>query len=206
MHVRQVPINATQAGLYQWTMTSKEKLVTGHVVVRGSDADPIGNWNYAQGTETWYSGSSSAYAGDPSFNLKLLLMRAPDDETLLEAIDEVRQSETEVGTAAEVPDWTQGAPLPKEPQVVTLTEVVSGPGEYDDLYTNVSFLMPIDGNNPVMPTWYTSIEGLYSVFGGDPETGAPVEEGIEAKMTWAESNQAGYPNPNTWYWYGRDPS
>lgn len=205
MHVRQVPINATQAGLYEWTMTSKETSVSGHVVIRGSDADPIGQWDYKQGTETWYWGASSSYEGDPSFTLKLVLMRNPDDQSLISAISSVRQNETEVGSAPEVPTWQSGAPLPEEPQVVTLTLVSNGPGQYGSLYTNVSFLMPVDGN-PVMPTWYTSISNLYSVFGGNSQTGAPIAEGIEADMTSVESGQAGYPSPSSWYWFGRDPS
>lgn len=205
MRLRQIPIETMQAGLYKWKMTSFNTSVSGYVVVRGPNAGPIGQWSYPQDSETWYWGNATSYSGNPSFSLTLQLMRSPNDGTLIRAIDKIRTNQTEVGTASMVPSWQSGAPLPESPQVVTLTEVLNGPGQYGDLYENVSFLMPVDGS-PLMPTWYTSIEGLYSVFGGDPQNGAPIQEGIEAKMTYAQSGQSGFPNPNSWYWCGRDPS
>ena len=79
-----------------------------------------------------------------------------------------------------------------------------GPGSYDDLYQKVSFYMPIDGD-PLFPTFYTDIPGLYSIFGGDPKQGAPIKVGITAKMTGVKKGEPGYPDPNKWLWYGRTP-
>ncbi len=205
MKVMQVPIETLKAGLYEWTMTSMDTLVKGHIVVRGADCGPINGWDYEQGMESWYWGTPESYSGNPSFVLTLLLMRDPRDTTLINAIKGVRKTETLVGDAPEVPSWTQGAPLPSSPQVVTLTSVTNGPGQYSQLYNNVSFLMPVDGS-PLMPTWYTSISNLYSVFGGSPSTGAPIAEGIQASMSYVQSGGSGYPSPTSWYWYGRDPS
>lgn len=203
-HQKQVPVNTVLAGLYEWTMTSDKLTVSGHVVVRGDKAKPIGGWDYPPGTETWYWGPAKPFDGDPSFRLTLVLETAPDDPALIEAVSKVRDQEKLAGMSPVDPSWVAGAPLPNDPQVVTLVDVLDGPGQYDQLYYQVSFLMPIDGD-PVMPTWYTTIPGLYSVFGGDPETGAPVKEGTTAKMAWAKPGEAGFPKPESWLWFGRDP-
>src|SRR5258706_10079012 len=152
MHVGQVPVDATKAGLYQWTMTTNAGKRSGHVVVRGTQAAPIGNFNYAQGSETWYWGAPSAPGGTPFYTLMLSLHRAPADPALVAAVTNVRSTETSAGAAAMVPAWQAGAPLGTSPSVVTLTNVVSGSGSYSSLFKNISFQMPISGN-PLLPTW-----------------------------------------------------
>jgi hypothetical protein len=202
---KQVPIGDVRAGLYSFAMRDGSSLLKGHIVVRGLKAGPIGAYDYPAGTETWYWGEPSSDTDAPSWTLELTLMRSPDDAELIDAVAAVRKTETEVGTAPMVPTWKSGAPLPAKPVVVTMTNVTGGPGSYGGLYTQVSFLMPID-QGPLMPTFYTAIPGLYSIFGGDPIKGAPVAEGMVASFTSTSPGKAGYPNASTWLWFGRDPS
>ena len=201
----QIPIEAIKGGLYAWTLELANTKYTGHVVVRGPDADPIGEWDYEKGYEYWYTaGAQQGGANPATFTMTLLYERMPDDETLVQAIAGVRQSENEIGSSLMVPDWQNGAPIPQNPVILTETNVANGPGEYDDLYDNVSYTMPIVQGAPVMPTWYTKIENLYSIFGGDPNDGAPIQEGIVATFTEVSSSDPGWPGEG-WYWYGRDP-
>lgn len=202
--LKQVPINTNLGGLYEWTMITPGGTRAGHVVVRAPGAKPIGNFPFPDNSETWYWGASSGDSGDPVFILKVALERAPDDAELVAAVGAVVQSETSAGTVPMVPSWKGDPPLPQANGIVTLTDVIDGPGSYDDLYTNVSFFMPIDGA-PVLPTFYTSIPDLYSIFGGSSK-GVPIQEGTTAKMKWAPQGEPGYPDPATWVFVGRDPS
>lgn len=204
MQLKQIPVEGVKAGLYEWTMVSSTLSCSGHVVVRGPSAGPIGNFNFPAGTETWYWQTTTGVGGTPSFTLKLALERSPTDATLLSAVTQVVNSEQSAGTCDMVPPWQQGAPLPSSGDMLTLTNVANGVGSYTQLYKHVSFYMPV-GGSPVLPTWYTDIAGLYSVFGGNPNTGAPIQEGIVATMTKVKSGNAGYPDRTKWSWYGRHP-
>lgn len=205
MMVYQIPINTLDAGLYQWTMKTQSLSRSGHVVVRGTNAGPIGGFGYPAGTETWYWETTTGSGGTPKFTLELAIVGSPSDSALITAVTNVQSNETLAGTTAMAPTWAQGAPLPPSGDIVTLTDVSNGQGSYGQLYKHVSFFMPV-GGNPVLPTWYTDIQGLYSVFGGSAQGGVPVQQGITAKMSWAKSGNAGYPKPSKWYWFGTDPS
>lgn len=203
---KQVPVNTIQAGLYSWRALIDSTTYTGHVVVRGPNAQPIANWNYLAGTETWYAGaSSSGGAANPTFFLTLEAMAAPNDKGLIDAIGAVRKNETDFGAAATVPSWVGGAPLGDDPLIYTLTDISGGQGQYTQLYEKVSFQMPI-GTPQLMPTFYTTIQGLASVFGGDAQSPPVIQVGIEAKLTGITSSDPGYPSTKGWYWFGRDPS
>lgn len=204
--VNEVPIEALKAGLYSWRALIDSTTYTGHVVVRGVNAQPIGNWSYPAGSETWYLGaSSSGGAANPTFFLTLEAMAAPGDKNLISAIDAVRNTETPFGEVAMVPNWIEGAPLGEDPIIYTLTDISGGSGTYTQLYEKVSFQMPI-GTPQVVPTWYTQIAGLASVFGGTSQTPPVIQVGIEAKLTGIGSGDPGYPSSKGWYWCGRDPS
>jgi hypothetical protein len=203
MKVNQMPVSSLQAGLYEWTMISSSVSRSGHVIVRGPNAAPIGNYPFAAGTETWYWATTTGSGGTPTFTFTLVYERYPSDQALLAAVGQVVNNEQAAGTAAMVPNWQPGAPLPSSGDIVTLTDVSDGPGSYGQLYKHVSFFLPV-GGSPVMPTWYTDIPGLYSVFGGSAQS-VPIAEGITAKMSWVKSGNDGYPDPKKWLWYGRDP-
>lgn len=204
--VNQVPVNTTQAGLYSWRALLGSTTYTGHVVVRGPNSQPINGWNYLAGTETWYVGaSSSGGAANPTFFLTLEAMAAPDDKNLISAIEAVRKNETDFGEVAMVPNWVEGAPLGEDPIIYTLTDISGGSGQYTQLYEKVSFQMPI-GTPQVLPTWYTQIPGLASVFGGSSQSPPVIQVGIEAKLSGIGSSDPGYPSSKGWYWFGRDPS
>lgn len=204
---QQVPIDMFKAGLYAWTLKFPTGTVSGHVVVRGLLADPINGWDYEKGKEYWYAGDVDSGTNTPgTFTITLKYERNPDDPTLEEAIHEVRDNETLMGEADIVPDWKQGAPLGSNPIVYTETDVEDGPGSYGHLFNKVSLQLPVDGSDVEMPTWYTSIKDLWSIFGGDENTPAPIQEGITATFTQITNNDPGWPDANTWYWYGRDPS
>jgi hypothetical protein len=200
--VNQVPVTADEGGLYEWKALIGSKTYIGHVVVRGVNAAPINGWSYAQGTETWYSGTNvTGGATTPTYKVKLTNMAAPDDAALIAAITTVRNNETLMGSAPEIPTWTLGAPLGTTPTICTLTQVTGGLGSYGSLYQNVSMQMKIT-TPQVMPTWYTSIANLGSIFGDNPG----LQVGIEAKFVRVKSGNPGYPSPNTWYWCGRNPT
>ncbi len=201
---RQYPINTLEAGIYEWTMVSEKLSRSGHTVVRGPEAGPIGPYKYPPGTETWYWSGDTGPGGTPSYTLTLTMMCDPDDKALIAEVGKIQASEKEAGVMQMVPDWQKDAPLPSSGDILTLVEVKDGPGSYDYLYQNVSFYMPIDGD-PVLPTFYTDIPGLYSIFGGDPKNGAPIKVGITAVMIGVKEGAPGYPDPNKWLWYGRNP-
>lgn len=204
----EVPIDLYKAGLYAWTLKFPTGEVSGHIVVRGTAADQINGWeDYEQGKEYWYHGEVDSGSSSPAtFTLTLLYERDPDDSTLEEAIAEVRENETLMGSANVVPAWTKGAPLGSTPILYTETDVQDGPGTYSQLYDEVTIQLPVSGSSVLMPTWYTSIKDLFSVFGGDPNTPAPIQEGITATFTRVAESDPGWPDDDTWYWYGRDPS
>ena len=194
-----------QAGLYSWRALIDSTTYTGHVVVRGPNAQPIGNWSYPAGTETWYVGArSSGGAANPTFFLTLEAMAAPNDKGLIDAIGVVRSNESVFGEVGMVPDWEEGAPLGDEPLIYTLTDVSGGSGTYTSLYESVSLQMPI-GSPQALPTFYTSKSWLYSVFGGTAQSPPLLQVGMEAKFTGIGSSDPGYPDQD-WYWFGRDPS
>jgi hypothetical protein len=204
--VNQVPVEAIKAGLYSWQALIGSTTYTGHVVVRGPDAKAINGWGYPAGSETWYLGaSSSGGAANPTFLLTLAAMAAPTDQGLITAISAVRNTETDFGEVEMIPKWEDGAPLGKDPLIYTLTDVTGGTGQYSQLYDKVSFQMPM-GTPQVLPTWYTEIPGLASVFGGDAQNPPIIQVGIEAKLTGIGSSDPGYPDASSWYWFGRDPS
>lgn len=204
--LKQVPVVGIQAGLYSWRALIDSTTYTGHVVVRGPNAGPIGGWSYPPGSETWYVGaSSSGGAANPTFFLTLEVMAISEDKTLEAAVAAVRANETEIGEAPMVPSWQQGAPLGKEPILYTLTDITGGSGQYHHLYEKVTFQMPIDSPQ-VMPTFYTSIAGLYSIFGGTSQSPPALQVGIEAKLSGIGKGHPGFPSEKSWYWCGRDPS
>lgn len=193
-----MPVNTIKAGVYQWTLVTSSQTVTGHIVVRGPSAGPIGQYNYAQSTETWYRGSTSS-GGTPGFDFELVLMRSPTDTSLLNAVSWIRSNETVIGTADMVPVWTQDPPLASNVQVYTMTSVTNGIGSFGSLYEHVSFAMP---DPTKMPAFYTDYSTLYSIFGGS-SLGVPVQEGTKAHFSPIGSSDDGYPD-SSWYWYGRD--
>jgi hypothetical protein len=202
----QVPVTGTQAGLYEWKVMIGNTTWVGHVVVRGVQCAQINGWSYPQGTETWYrGGTTGGGAPVPTFTLKLALMKGPTDQSLLAAINTVRNTETEVGTAGMVPNWQSGAPLGTNPIIYTMQVVTGGPGQYGSLYKHVSMQMSVSGA-PVMPTWYTDIANLYSIFGGSSQSGAPVQQGIEAKFEQVSSGNPGFPAAGSWFWVGATPA
>lgn len=200
--VNQIPVDADKGGLYEWKALIGTKTHSGHIVVRGTQAAPIDGWSYAQGTETWYDGGEvSGGAATPTYKIKLTHMALPGDSGLIAAITTVRNNETQMGSAPEIPTWTSGAPLGTTPTICTLTQVNGGSGSYSSLYTHVSMQMKI-ATPQVMPTWYTDIAGLQSIFGNTPG----LQIGIEAVFVKVKSGDPGYPNPNTWSWCGRTPT
>lgn len=205
MSVKQVPVDATRAGVYGWTLRLSSQTVTGHVIVRGPNAGPIGNHPFDADSETWfYDAIQSQSNAKQTFELTLLQMATPTDPALDTLVSQVVNDETSMGEAAMIPDWEEGSPLPQNPIVFTMKDVENGPGDYDDLYERVSLVLPVT-TAPLMPTWYTDIEGLYSIFGGDAQKGAPVKDGTKAVFVAIDANDDGYPGAG-WYWTGRDPS
>jgi len=204
--IDQYPIDTTKAGIYEWTMKLSGSTVTGHVVVRGTDADPIGNYQWPQGTEVWFQQSDSSGQTSPAtFFIQLDRLDDPDDQDLVDAVDDIVQNETLIGTADMVIDWQKGAPLGDDPLVFTLQEISKGVQghDYSWLYEHISFQMPV-GKAPELPTWYTDDTDIKSVFGGDPEQSVPIVEGITAKFVEVGSGDDGYPGEG-WHWFGRDP-
>src|SRR5688572_32614183 len=129
--VGQVPVTGVQAGLYEWKVMIGNTTWIGHVFGRGVQCAQINGWRYPQGTENWYrGGTTGGGAAVPTFTLKLTLMQPLTDQSLLSAINAVRNSETEVGTAGMVPNWQSGAPLGTSPTIYTLQTVTGGPGQY----------------------------------------------------------------------------
>jgi hypothetical protein len=204
--VFQVPIDIIEAGIYEWKMSLASSTVTGHVVVRGTKAAPIGKHQWPQGSEAWFQKSEDGGQSSPAtFTLELAKIGDPQDPAFVEAVDAIAKNETPIGITPEVPDWQQGAPLGDAPLVFTLDGVSNGVKghDYDWLYRHISFQMPV-GKEPKLPTWYTDDTKIQSVFGGDPEKGVPVQEGIVAKLVEVKPGDAGYPKQG-WYWFGRNP-
>ncbi|MEQ9082166.1 MAG: hypothetical protein RLP09_50340 [Sandaracinaceae bacterium] len=196
----EVPVDWSQAGIWQWTLVTSAQTFSGHVIVRGGDADPIGAHSFGKGEEVWYLDTTST-GGTASFEIELLYMRDPDDTTLLDAVDAIVEKETEIGTADMVPTWKSTANPNGNLAMFTLVDI-DGPGSYSNLYEEVSmqFVDP-DGD---VPTWYSSSASLYSIFGGSTQSVA-VAEGTIAYFDLVNTNDPGYPN-SSWYWYGRDPN
>lgn len=203
MSLFQVPVDVILGGVYSWTLRLSDKTVTGSVVVRGPDAGPIGNYEFPANSETWYHDAVQQQTNESaSFELKLVLMAQPSDSTLQSLVGQVTAG-TKMGEVAMTPTWKEGSPLPSSPTVFTMTAVKDGPGEYENLYSHVSMIMPV-GEAPLMPTWYTDIQGLYSIFGGSEE-GVPVANGTRGIFGAAGEEDPGYPGEG-WYWTGRDPT
>lgn len=206
----QIPIDLTNGALYKWTLELAASTFPGHVVVRGPNADQIDGWaEYKSGREYWYAAKEQSGTTDPAkLTMKLLHRQVPDDQNLIDAITTVRANETLMGNALMVPDWQSGAPLPSgNPVVLTLSGVANGVAghDYSPLYSKVSVTIPIDGDVPLMPAWYTSISDLYGIFGGS-QNDPKIVEGIVATFTQTKKSKPGWPDPDSWDWYGRDPS
>lgn len=203
----QVPIDITKAGIYEWTLTVSNAEVTGHVVVRGVQAAPIGNHPWPAGSEAWFSKSPGGGGGSPAtLTLELVELGDPTDKTFQQKVDAIVQAESPMGTTPEVPTWQSGAPLGKDPLVLTLTAVSNGVQGHDYawLYEHISAQLPFDGQTVEMPTWYTDDTKIQTVFGGDPAKSVPVQQGIRAKLVEVTSGDGGYPKAG-WHWFGRKP-
>lgn len=201
MSVFEVPVDWSLGAVYSWTLRLTTQTLTGHVVLRGGGAAQIGNYNYAQGTETWYYAPPTSSGNESqTFSMTLQIMKPGQSEELIAAVDAVNEGETDFGVMNVAPTWVAGAPLPENPTVFTLTNVDGGTGSYGSLYEKVSLIMPISEEAPLLPTFYTSDKTLTSILGNNPPN-----VGVTPQFSQVAAGKKGYPTSG-WYWYGRDPS
>lgn len=204
MALMEIPIDTTMAGIYAFAREEPDVTRKGNIILRGTNAGPIGTYPFEQGMETYYYAAPASSGEVEQFKLKLVSMANPSDSKFLTAVTAIVEGETQLGVQSVVPTWETEPTLPSTLTYYTMTNVSQGkPGhDYSPLYHKVSLTMPVD-EHVLLPTWYTDIEDLFSIFGGNPQQGAPIAQGMTATFSKVTSGGEGYPQ-ESWWWTGRE--